>query len=337
MTDDIDEQVDEGTGEESGDADSLIDLLSGEEIAASPKNRLIQKVLRQLIESYGFDRKDLRTSYRLTTQGNRGKSVDIAILRHGQGPQAQNVERIVVCETQKPREKLRSVHEAAGDLRKLHQKLELLPSCHLGMWTNGHEEFFVRAQDTTFETRFTNIGAWPAPGERTDDVLREGGATQVAADPEDLEAALSRCHRYLTKNLMLGSDAFKPLGALLLAKLHDETRPVGERRFWIRGDEPFTADGQAAIQRACDHVLQQCPGLAGRSPSPWMGLGAPRRSADGSARDGDSSVLARGQPTKEPDDCIPVGSPLYDGWQGRSLSNSPQRGRDGGFDARPYS
>lgn len=248
MSDDIDDQVDEETDEEASGADTLIDLLAGEEVAASPKNRLVQKVLRQLIESYGFDRKDLRTGYRFTTKGRRGKSVDVAIMRHGQEPKDENVERIVVCETQKAREKLRSAHEAAGDLRKLHEKLELLPACHLGMWTNGHEEFFVRAQETTFETRFTNIGAWPAPGERTDDVLREGGATQVAADPEDLEAALGRCHQYLTKNLMLGGDAFKPLGALLLAKLHDESRPVGERRFWIRADEPFTADGQIAIR-----------------------------------------------------------------------------------------
>src|SRR5207249_122617 len=139
---------------------TLIGLLTGEEIPASPKNRLVQKVLRQLIESYGFDRKDIRASYRLTTQGKRQRSVDIAILRHDQEPRDENVERVVVCEAQKPREKLRSAQEAAADLRKLHAKLELLPTCHLGMWTNGHEEFFVRAQDTTFETRFTNIGAW---------------------------------------------------------------------------------------------------------------------------------------------------------------------------------
>jgi type I restriction enzyme M protein len=48
---------------------------------------------------------------------------------------------------------------------------------------------------------------------------------------------------------MLGGDAFKPLGALLLAKLHDEASPVGERKFWIRGDEPFTAEGQEAIRK----------------------------------------------------------------------------------------
>ncbi len=251
MREELEDQVEgeEETDEESGGADSLIDILTDEPISASPKNRLVQKVLRQLIESYGFDRKDLKVSYRLTTKGKRRQSVDIAIMRHDTAACDENVERIVVCEKQKAREKLRSPSDAVSDLRTLHTKLELFPSCHLGMWTNGQEEFFVRVQDTTFETRFLNIGAWPAPGERTDDVLREGGATQVAADPEDLEAALGRCHQYLTKNLMLGGDAFKPFGALLISKLYDETRPAGQRQFWIRGDEPFTTEGQAAIRK----------------------------------------------------------------------------------------
>ncbi len=250
MSDELDEQA-EGEAEEESESESeaLIDILTGQAIAPSAKNRLVQKVARQLLESYGFDRADIKVGYRLTTAGKRGKSVDIAIVRHGMEPCDENIERVIVCQPQKAREKLRSPEEAAPDLRKLHEKLELFPKCHLGMWTNGHEEFFVRAEDKTFETRFSNIGAWPAPGERTDDVLKEGGATQVPADPEDLEAALRRCHQYLTKNRLLGADAFKPLGALLLAKLYDETLPRSERKFWIRGDEPFTAAGQEAIRQ----------------------------------------------------------------------------------------
>jgi len=250
VTDDIDEQLDdEANDQEEGDGESdvLIDILTGQPISASPKNRLIQKIVRQLLESYGFDRDDIKVGYRLTTAGKRQKSIDVAIVRHGLEARDENIERIIVCQPQKVRDKLRGAEEAAADLRKLHAKMELFPACHLGMWTNGHEEFFVQAEDTKFETRFSNIGAWPAPGERTDEILREGGATQVPADPEDLEAALGRCHQYLYRNLLLGGDAFKPLGALLLAKMHDEARPRPERQFWIRGPEPFTADGQAAI------------------------------------------------------------------------------------------
>ena len=250
MNAETDDPVDEDGGAEAGgDADTLIDILTGQAVPASPKNALVQKVLRQLVGSYGFDRADIRAGYRLTTRGKRNKTVDIAILRHGREAVDEQVERVIVCQRQKAREKLRSPQEAAADLRKLHERLEWFPNCRLGMWTNGHEVFFVRVDETTFETRFIDIGAWPAPGEQTDAVLREGGVTQVAADPEDLEAALGRCHQYLTRNLLLGQDAFKPLGALLLSKLYDETRPDGDRRFWIRGNEPFDAGGQAEIQR----------------------------------------------------------------------------------------
>ena len=249
MNGEPDGQVAANDADDPGGAETLIDALTGAEILATPKKRLVQQVLRQLIETYGFDRGDIRAGYRLTTKGRRQKTVDIVIFRRGQEALDEHAERVIVCQQQKPREKLRSPGEAAADLRKLQTKLELFPACHLGMWTNGHEEFFVRVADTTFETRYVVIGAWPAPGERTEDVLREGGATQVAAEPEDLEAALGRCHQYLTRNLQLGADAFKPLGALVLAKLYDETQPEDHRRVWIRGEEPYEAGGQDAIRQ----------------------------------------------------------------------------------------
>ena len=248
MNGEPDGQVAGNDADEPSGTETLIHVLTGAQVPATPKNRLVQQVLRQLIETYGFDRADIRAGYRPTMRGKRQQKVDIVILRHGEEALDEHVERVIVCQPQKPREKLRSPGEATADLRKLETKLELFPACHLGMWTNGHEEFFVRVAETTFETRYVDIGAWPAPGERTADVLRAGGATQVAADPEDLEAALGRCHQYLTRNLQLGADAFKPLGALLLSKLYDETQPEDHRRVWIRGEEPFEADGQGAIR-----------------------------------------------------------------------------------------
>ena len=264
MSDDVADQTVDVNGDELSGEETLVDTLSGATVRATPKTRLVQKVLRQLIETYGFDRGDIRTRYRLTTPGRR-QTVDIVIFRRGKEALDEHVERVIVCQHQRPREKLRSPQEASGDLRKLHQKLELLPACHLGMWTNGREEFFVRVEETRFETRFVDIGAWPAPGERTEDVLREGGATQVAADPDDLESTLGRCHQYLTRNLSLIADAFKPLGALLLAKTYDETQPTARRRVWVRGEEPFEADGQAAIHSRVVECLEEArqwqPGL----------------------------------------------------------------------------
>ena len=132
----------DGAAHEAG-AETLIDLLTGAAIRSTPKNRPVQKVLRQLIETYGFDRSTIHTGYRPTARGKRAASVDIVIFRDGQEPADEAVERVIVCQPQKPREKLRSPQEAAADLRKLQDKLELLPGCHMGMWTNGHGEFFV--------------------------------------------------------------------------------------------------------------------------------------------------------------------------------------------------
>ena len=126
-------------GAQDAGAETLIDLLTGAAIRPTPKNRLVQKVLRQLIETYGFDRSNIRTGYRPTPGGKRSAAVDIVIFRDGQEPADDSIERAIVCQTQKARDKLRGPHEAAADLQKLTDKLELLPNCHLGMWTNGHK------------------------------------------------------------------------------------------------------------------------------------------------------------------------------------------------------
>ena len=51
-----DRAQDESNEEAVGGADTLLDILTGAEISASDKNKLVQKVLRQLIESYGDGR-----------------------------------------------------------------------------------------------------------------------------------------------------------------------------------------------------------------------------------------------------------------------------------------
>jgi len=102
--------------------EALIDLLTGAAIRDTPKNRMVQKILWQLIETYGFDRSTIRTRYRPTAKGRRSASVDIVIFRHGQEPTDDSIERVIVCQAQKPCEKLRSPQEAGGDLQKLKDK-----------------------------------------------------------------------------------------------------------------------------------------------------------------------------------------------------------------------
>lgn len=265
-TDDIDDLDDDlgddlaaapgDDAEDSGPDDFFIDILTGAKQKPSAKRLLVQKVLRQLIESYGFDRADIAVDYRHGIKGGKPTKIDIAIFRPGGAHDNANLQRVVVCKTQKKRDKLRSVDEAKADLEPLKQLLELIPGATLGLWTNGQEEFLFQVERTRFEVAPKPLGVWPAPGEATSDLDKTGGVIQVGADAEDLEDALLRAHRYINRNLGLDhKDSFKQLAILMLAKIHDEARPAAGRRFWIKGDEPFTDAGQQAIAKRIDEAI----------------------------------------------------------------------------------
>ena len=253
--DDIIELPQDAAGE-SGPDNFFIDILTGNKESASTKKLLVQKVLRQLIKSYGFDRNDLEVNYNPEIPGRARQRIDIAIFRPDAEHSNDTLQRIIVCKTQKKRDKLRSITEAEVDLRELKELLELISGATLGMWTNGQEEFLFEVERTRFEVRPKPLGAWPLPGERTTDLDRTGGVIQISAEAESLEDALMRCRQYLNRNLGLDhKDSFKQLAVLMLAKIYDETLPRGERKFWIKGDEPFTATGQRAIAQRIDESI----------------------------------------------------------------------------------
>ncbi len=109
--------------EESGPENFFIDILTGNKESVSDKKLLIQKVLRLLIESYGFDRNDLEVSYHPRIQGHMRKRVAIAVFRPGAEHNNDNLQRIIVCKHQSSRNKLRSFEEADADLQGIKELL----------------------------------------------------------------------------------------------------------------------------------------------------------------------------------------------------------------------
>ncbi len=102
--------------EDRGPDNFFIDILTGNKESVSPKKLLVQKVLRQLIEGYGFNRHDIEVDYRHRIKGGKPAKIDIAIFQPGADHTNENLQRIIVCKTQKKREKLRSMAEAEADL-----------------------------------------------------------------------------------------------------------------------------------------------------------------------------------------------------------------------------
>lgn len=165
------EDISADAAEDRGLEGFFIDILTGNKEAASPKKLLVQKVLRQLIESYGFDRADIEVDYRHGIKGGRPAKIDITIFRPGAARDNESLQRIIVCKTQKRRDKLRSPAEADADLRTLKDLLELKTAATLGLWTNGQEEFLFQVEHQRFQTDLKPLGVWPAPGEATSDRL----------------------------------------------------------------------------------------------------------------------------------------------------------------------
>ena len=253
---DNDIETPQDTSDDGVSDNFFVDILTGKKEKISPKKLLVQKVLRQLIESYGFDRDDIEVDYRHGIKGGKPTKIDIVIFRPDADHTNDTLQRIIVCKPQKKRDKLRSIAEAETDLRVLKDLLELIPGASLGMWTNGQEEFLFQVERARFEVVPKPLGAWPAPGEATSDLDKTGGVIQVAADVEDLEDALLRAHRYINRNLGLDhKDTFKQLALLMFAKIFDETLPKGEQKFWIKGDEPFTEEGQRAIFQRINETI----------------------------------------------------------------------------------
>ena len=249
--------------EEPQSDDFYVDIMTGALVNKPTdklaKKLLIQKILKQLIKGYGFERSDIEVCYRPRIPGAGNQVVDVAVFESGQPHTNETIRRIIVCEKQALRTKLRSIEEAKADFDKLNRLMELLPNASLGMWANWQEEFLFRLDRTRFEDRFIPLGIWPIPGEATSDLEQVGGGIQIPADAEGLEDALSRCFLYLSSNQNIGlgdKAAFQQLALILFAKIYDETRAEADRLFWINGEEPYIHEGQHAIFQRIANCIQ---------------------------------------------------------------------------------
>jgi type I restriction enzyme M protein len=110
-------EASEDTTKESSPDNFFIDILTGNKEKVSPKKLLVQKVLRQLIESYGFDRTDIEVGYKHRIKGGKPTQIDISVFQPDSEHTNENLQRVIVCKNQKKRDKLRSFAEAETDLR----------------------------------------------------------------------------------------------------------------------------------------------------------------------------------------------------------------------------
>lgn len=248
---DDDELVEDDT--ETIEEGQLYDFITGEPVKDSATERTLQVVARSLVDEYGFEQEQLERDYKiiyeLTDESGKTRKyrpkIDVAIFA-AESDHGEQDEITHVCLVQTPKTK-------ATDRKKgvfqLEQVMGALPKCNYGLWTNG--------TDLVFKQKLTGGGRLQPEYVDLYDLPGEGETAASLDDPErpigriatgdNLQRTFARIHDYIYGNQGLKKDvAFWQILNLFFCKIHDE-RTTGSRRFWVKGTERNTRDGQRAI------------------------------------------------------------------------------------------
>ena len=158
--------------------DELICVLTGNKKKANAKELMLQSIILQMNEEYGFEMSDMKRDYTFSFQDEEDKrkrvSVDLAIFRAGAAKEPENLERIcIVCDS-----KVKAADPKKGVEGALNYALRA-SSCDFGLWTNGDElHFSQRIEDAIGNEKIVDIADFPGVDESIEDMERKGDRSQ---------------------------------------------------------------------------------------------------------------------------------------------------------------
>ncbi len=246
--------------------DELICVLTGDKKKANAKEHMLQSIILQMNEEYGFEMSDMKRDYVFSYQDEEDKkkrvTVDLAIFRAGAAKEPENLERIcIVCDP-----KVKSTDSRKGVDGALNHALKAA-SCDFGLWTNGDElHFSQRVEDVIGNEKIVDIADFPGIDESIEDMERMGDRSQPRKPANDsLIRTFKRCHDYIYGNEGRKKDAFWELLNLIFCKIYDEKRrylcaernETYHRQFWVGVTERNTPEGQAAVAERIRDIFKQ--------------------------------------------------------------------------------
>ena len=246
--------------------DELICVLTGNKKKANTKELMLQSVILQMNEEYGFEMSDMKRDFTFSFQDDEDKrkrvTVDLAIFRAGSAKELENLERIcIVCDT-----KVKAADSKKGVESTLNYALRA-SSCDFGLWTNGDElHFSQRIEDAVGNEKIVDIADFPGVDESIEDMERRGDRSQPRKPANDsLIRTFKRCHDYIYGNEGRKKDAFWELLNLIFCKIYDEKRRYlcaernesYHRQFWVGVKERNTVEGQKAVAKRIKSIFEQ--------------------------------------------------------------------------------
>ena len=132
-----------------------------------------------------------------------------------------------------------------------------------GLWTNGADLFKQKIISAYDPARLRRPYDLPGRGESAVDLDRPETSEGRIATGESLRKTFARVHDYIYGNQGLKKDAaFWQVLNLIFCKIYEERkiRDEGisvERRFWVRGTERNSPEGQAAIAKRIKDLFEE--------------------------------------------------------------------------------
>ena len=236
--------------------DELICVLTEQKKKATAKEVVLQSVIQQMNDEYGFELPDMERDFSFQYEDEEGKkkrsTIDLAIFRQGAGHDKINLERVcVVCDS-----KVSVDDKKKGVEASLHSIL-VYSECDYGLWTNGDDlHFCQRLEDEIGNVNLHDISDFPGANETIEDLERQGERAKPRKPANDsLVKTFKRCHDYIYGNEGKKKTAFWELLNMIFCKIYDEKRRYLDaernisyrRKFWVGVKEQNTVDGQKAV------------------------------------------------------------------------------------------
>jgi len=241
----------------------LYDFVTNEPVKDTSTERILQAVARSLVDEYGFDHTQLERDHRLTYEviNDQGRTRKVrrklGIVVYPEGVRKGDPHQIIrVCLVQSPTTR-------ASDRRRgvvlLEDVIGALPACDYGLWTNGTDLVFKQklTGGGRIQPEYVDLYDLPGYGETATDLDRPGRQAGRIATGDNLQRTFARVHDYIYGNQGLKKDAaFWQVLNLIFCKIHDE-RTSGSRRFWVKGTERNTPEGQEAITTRIQTLFEE--------------------------------------------------------------------------------
>lgn len=218
-----------------------------------PEEHLRQRLLRSLVEEYGYPKEDIECFFSINV-GRAKKRPDVVIFRHGE-PHVQSTIFIIV-EAKTERVKPEDKDSGVGQLESY---LSACPNAKYGIWVGSElrayevsvEEGIRKPIETTDAPRFGK----EAPSRIT---FRELVPAHKGLGERGLRQLFKRCHNYIYANQGLQKEAaFHEFLKLIFCKVHDELTTSGEMRFDLSPEERRSELERRQLRRRMEQLFDE--------------------------------------------------------------------------------